>query len=116
MIKMKQSKGARQGGPDFRTAVFAAGTALAIALVLLGGTALAQGADTARDESLRMGETKAVVDPSRYSVPAVRKTYGMAAEIPWVMDSVYCFCYCEESPTFKHKSLLSCYTEDHASQ
>jgi hypothetical protein len=40
----------------------------------------------------------------------------VAREIPWVLDSIYCYCFCEESPAFRHKSLLSCYTDDHAAQ
>jgi hypothetical protein len=67
-----------------------------------------------KDESLRMGETRETVDPARYDVPEIRKAYEIAKLIPWVLDSIYCFCYCEENPYFRHKSLLSCYVDDHA--
>ncbi len=68
------------------------------------------------DFSLRRGETRKTVSPERYSDPVVRKAYMVAREIPWVVDSIYCYCFCEESPVFRHKSLLSCYTDDHAAQ
>jgi hypothetical protein len=68
------------------------------------------------DFSLRRGETRKTVSPERYLDPVVRKAYMVAREIPWVLDSIYCYCFCEESPAFRHKSLLSCYTDDHAAQ
>jgi hypothetical protein len=69
---------------------------------------------TKKDESLRMGETRETMDPARYDVPETRKAYEAAKKIPWVIDSIYCFCYCEENPFFMHKSLLTCFVDDHA--
>jgi hypothetical protein len=69
---------------------------------------------TAKDESLRRGETRATLDPAKFSDPKIRQAYQVAKDIPWVLDSIYCFCYCEESPVFRHKSLLSCYVDNHA--
>jgi Protein of unknown function with PCYCGC motif len=66
------------------------------------------------DESLRRGETRATLDPNLFQDPRVRQAYRVAKEIPWVLDSIYCFCYCEES--FGHKSVLSCYVDTHASE
>ena len=73
-------------------------------------------ADSAKkDESLRMGEKRQTLDPSIFSNnPRIKEAYRVAKEIPWVLDSIYCYCYCEESPTFRHKSLLSCYVDNHA--
>jgi hypothetical protein len=68
-----------------------------------------------KDESLRRGETRATLDPRTFSDPKVRKAYQIAKDIPWVLDSIYCYCRCEESPVFRHKSLLSCYVDRHAS-
>lgn len=65
-----------------------------------------------KDESLRRGETRATLDPNLFQDPRVRKAYQAAKEIPWVLDSIYCYCFCEES--FQHKSLLSCYVDRHA--
>ena len=88
-------------------------SAILIALsLLLVNQAMAQ--KVVKDESLRKGETRATVDPSVYKDARVKKAYQIAKEIPWVLDSIYCFCYCEESPAFKHKSLLSCYVDNHA--
>lgn len=84
---------------------------LALSLLLVN-QAIAQ--TVVKDESLRKGETRATVDPSVYKDARVKKAYQVAKEIPWVLDSIYCFCYCEESPVFKHKSLLSCYVDNHA--
>jgi hypothetical protein len=66
------------------------------------------------DQSLRKGETRATMDPNMFSDKRVRAAYQAAKEIPWVLDSIYCYCQCAESPVFKHKSLLSCYVDNHA--
>ena len=66
------------------------------------------------DESLRRGETRATLDPNLFGDERVREAYRAAREIPWVLDSIYCYCKCEESPAFRHKSLLSCYVDKHA--
>jgi len=68
-----------------------------------------------KDESLRKGETRTTLDPGQFNDARVKAAYKVAKEIPWVLDSIYCFCMCRESPTFRHKSLLSCYVDDHAS-
>lgn len=68
------------------------------------------------DQSLRMGETRATLDPNLFRDPMIKEAYRVAKEIPSVLDSIYCFCYCKESPVFKHKSLLSCYVDNHAAQ
>lgn len=67
------------------------------------------------DQSLRRGETRATLDPDMFRDPYIRNAYQVAKEIPWILDSIYCYCKCEESPVFKHKSLLSCYVDNHAS-
>jgi hypothetical protein len=90
---------------------------LIIVVMLFGATALSQAAtqEEARDESMRKGETRETVDPSFYASDLrVQKAYQIAKEIPWVLDSIYCYCMCKESPAFRHKSLLSCFVDDHA--
>ena len=64
------------------------------------------------DEALRRGESRETLDPARFRDPRVRQAYEAAKAIPWVLDSIYCFCQCEDF--FNHKSLLSCYVDDHA--
>ncbi len=41
----------------------------------------------------------------------VRKAYQVAKEIPQTLTQLPCFCYCD---TIGHKSLHSCYEDDHA--
>jgi hypothetical protein len=88
-----------------------------IPLLLLAAHAEAaqKGHTAARDESLRMGERRATLDPAMFADARVRQAYQAAKEIPWVLDSIYCYCQCKESPAFRHKSLLSCYVDRHAS-
>ncbi len=66
------------------------------------------------DQSLRRGETRTTLDPKLFSNPRVRRAYQVAKDIPAVLDSIYCYCQCEQG--FGHKSLLSCYVDNHASQ
>lgn len=66
-----------------------------------------------QDNSLRMGEYRNTLDPMKFNDPFIREAYAAAKKIPWIIDSIYCYCYCKES--FGHKSLLSCYVDDHAS-
>ncbi len=58
-------------------------------------------------------ETKSLLSPSLF-FGKVASTYKIAHEIPDVLDQLYCYCYCEKN--FEHKSLLSCYTDSHASE
>jgi len=86
---------------------------LSLLLVLFSvGVEAAQ--KTVKDESLRKGETRATLDPGQFNDARVKAAYRVAKEIPWVLDSIHCFCMCKESPAFRHKSLLSCYVDNHA--
>ena len=87
--------------------------ALAVISMVTADIAIGQ---TAKDESLRMGEKRTTLDPDIFAGnPRIKEAYQVAKDIPWVLDSIYCFCYCKESPAFRHKSLLSCYVDNHAS-
>lgn len=59
-------------------------------------------------------ETKPVLSDSYFGNPKVAEAYRMAAELPDVMDQMFCYCYCSKNPKFNHKTLLTCYTEEHA--
>ncbi|MDA8078696.1 MAG: PCYCGC motif-containing lipoprotein [Nitrospiraceae bacterium] len=89
-----------------------------LVMVFLSAAVFAEAAQktlqSGRDETLRRGETRATLAPAHFSDPRVRQAYQAAKEIPWVLDSIYCYCRCEESPSFRHKSLLSCYVDNHA--
>ncbi len=96
---------------------------LRITLLLIAVTILFASANDAfaqkpvKDESLRMGEKRPTLDPNIFARnPRIEKAYQIAKEISWVLDSIYCYCFCEESPVFKHKSLLSCYVDNHAAR
>ena len=57
------------------------------------------------------GETRPVLSPSLF-VGMASEAYAAARQYPEVMDQVFCYCKCDEPPTF-HKSLLSCFTDKH---
>jgi hypothetical protein len=101
------------GGYMKQTLLRVVGAALCIVLLGLSAEAAKSG-PVAKDESLRKGETRQTLDPSLFSDPRVRKAYQIAKDIPWVLDSIYCYCMCKESPAFRHTSLLSCYVDNHA--
>jgi hypothetical protein len=61
--------------------------------------------------SVQGGETRPVLDPSLFTGMA-RAAYAAAKKYPDVMDQVFCYCKCDEPP-FSHKSLLSCFTDNH---
>jgi hypothetical protein len=44
----------------------------------------------------------------------VKKAYDAAAKYPETMDLIHCFCECKESPRVHHKTLLTCFTNQHA--
>jgi hypothetical protein len=44
----------------------------------------------------------------------VAEAYRIAAEIPKVLDSLFCYCYCKKN--HNHKTLLTCYTNKHGSK
>jgi len=89
--------------------------ALTIAIALMFGSDIAAAQTIKKNESLRMGEKRPTLDPNIFSDKAmIKKAYQAAKEIPSVLDSIYCYCMCQESPVFNHKSLLSCYVDNHA--
>ncbi len=87
---------------------------IAVSLMLFTASAAAaqENISVRQDESLRRGETRATLDPNLFKDARVRTAYQAAKDVPWLLDSIYCYCFCEES--FRHKSLLSCYVDDHA--
>ena len=59
------------------------------------------------------GETRETLSPN-YFIGKASKAYKVAKEIPEVLDKVYCYCECQKN--FGHKSLLTCYVDDHGSK
>jgi len=64
------------------------------------------------DNSLRRGEMRPTLPPSMFSDPLIAEAYQLAKDIPHVLDSLICYCLCDRPP-FNHKSLLSCYVDEH---
>lgn len=56
---------------------------------------------------------KTLMPAARYaSTPGVGEVYQYAAEMPMVMDGIFCYCQCLRN--FGHYSLLECFMDDHA--
>ena len=51
---------------------------------------------------------------SAFYVGKVAEAYRIAAEIPKVIDSQFCYCYCKKN--HQHKTLLTCFTSKHGSK
>ncbi|MBR9990654.1 MAG: hypothetical protein KFH98_12920 [Gemmatimonadetes bacterium] len=53
-----------------------------------------------------------VESSSRYAAyPRIAEVYDMAAAIPQVLDGLYCHCDCSKHSN--HRSLLTCFQDDH---
>ncbi len=64
-----------------------------------------------KDASGRGGETRPTLSPLNYT-GTTAMAYQAAREIPEILDSLYCYCDCAKHSG--HKSLLSCYVDEHA--
>ena len=62
--------------------------------------------------SYEFREKKPVVNPMNYRQPRQIKAYTIARRIPQILDQLFCYCGCAMS--IRHKSLLSCFTDNHA--
>ena len=58
-------------------------------------------------------ETRPILTDAMF-VGRVAEAYRIAAEIPKVLDSLICYCYCKKN--HNHKTLLTCYTNRHGSK
>jgi hypothetical protein len=62
-------------------------------------------------------ERRPTLDPARFAKgfePEVAPAYEVARKYPETLDRLHCFCECQESPVFRHKTLLTCFTDEHA--
>jgi len=62
-------------------------------------------------------ERGVVLDPSRLpngNEADVRISYEAARKYPDTIDRLHCFCECKESLRERHKTLLTCFTSEHA--
>lgn len=89
-------------------------------LILAGALALVAGyrllaparAEARHPEPRPEVTAERVMAPERYAAyPRVAAVYREAAEIPHVLDGLYCYCHCSKHSG--HRSLLSCFESDH---
>ncbi|MBF0279908.1 MAG: hypothetical protein HQM13_19080 [SAR324 cluster bacterium] len=52
-----------------------------------------------------------MMDPMQFPYKSQFAAYSVAHKHPEGLDQLYCFCACDRS--FGHKSLLSCFTDNH---
>ena len=65
-------------------------------------------------EATTRQETRPTQDPAIFSDPYIKEAYAVAREIPGTLDKIFCYCYC--ALDHQHKSLLTCYVDDHGSK
>jgi hypothetical protein len=61
----------------------------------------------------KLVETRPVMSSAFYTGKAA-EAYRIAAEIPKIIDSQFCYCYCKKN--HQHKTLLTCFTNKHGSK
>ena len=62
-------------------------------------------------------ERRPILDPMRFAKgyePEVKPSYEAAQKYPDLLDRIHCFCECKESPREHHRTLLTCFTTEHA--
>lgn len=116
MSRAARRRGARHGGsgrgkPGNRTPfIIMGGSVLAAILVvaLIAGPARGGHHPEPRPDAAQAQ----VMSADRYaSNPGVAEVYAMAAQIPHVMDGLFCHCLCAQN--IGHYSLLDCFRGDH---
>ncbi|MCF8721096.1 CYCXC family (seleno)protein [Nitrospina gracilis] len=91
-------------------AVFAA----VLGAILMGGYLFTQPPATpVASATGHLIETRPVLTPALFTGKAAL-AYRYAAEIPKVIDSQFCYCYCKRD--HGHKTLLTCFTTMHGSK
>ncbi|MBI1987013.1 MAG: hypothetical protein HYS70_01520 [Nitrospinae bacterium] len=75
------------------------------------GVQVATATDNAAQSGPKLKETRPTLSPTHFA-GKIAQAYQVAQEIPQVLDQLYCYCQCQE--TFGHKSLLTCYVDNHA--
>ncbi|MCC6501741.1 MAG: hypothetical protein IT362_01230 [Deltaproteobacteria bacterium] len=83
----------------------------AVTLIALSSCQSSEAPKASALKGFKGGETRQTLSPSSFTGDTAR-AYQAAPEIPEVLDSLYCYCDCEKHSG--HKSLLSCYVDEHA--
>lgn len=102
-----------------RSPVIALSASGVLASALLFGVGPAKPKPTAPPTNVCVScvERRPTLDPARFASgfePEVRQGYAIARQYPATLDKLHCFCECAESPMFRHKTLLTCFTDMHA--
>ncbi|CCQ91063.1 exported hypothetical protein [Nitrospina gracilis 3/211] len=85
-----------------------------VGAILFGGYLYLQPAPTPVAPAMgNLIETRPVLTPALFTGKAAL-AYRYAAEIPKVIDSQFCYCYCKRD--HGHKTLLTCFTTMHGSK
>ncbi|MBV9774244.1 MAG: hypothetical protein JO040_09865 [Gemmatimonadetes bacterium] len=87
-----------------------------LAVLAVGYSLFAPRASAAEHPAPRAGITAAHVQPAeRYAEdPRVAQVYAEVAKMAETVDGLYCYCHCSRHAG--HRSLLSCFEEDHGAQ
>ena len=117
-----KSKNKKKSGGEKSTNRKKIGTAsafIAVILMVLGGVYVytkPPGRATATNPAPAKGqliETRPVLTSALFTGKTAL-AYKYAAEIPKVLDSLFCYCYCKKD--HGHKTLLTCFTSMHGSK
>ncbi len=100
----------KRGAGSFFIIIVAGIAVIAVILIAIGVIPVNK-VDKGRSFQITEKETRPVLDPSLFT-GMTRQAYAVAKKYPDAMNEVYCYCYCNEPP-FNHKSLLSCFTDEH---
>jgi len=85
--------------------------ALAVMVGMSAASCNSAGQSGDKFADLKGGETRETLNPD-YFTGSTAVAYKIAKEIPEVIDSLHCYCECQKH--FGHKSLLTCYVDEHA--
>ena len=120
MGKRKSSKKKKSGGQPVTRKNFGTASAfIAVIVMVLGGVYIytkPSGRATASNPAPAMGqliENRPVLSSALFTGKTAL-AYKYAAEIPKVIDSQFCYCYCKKD--HGHKTLLTCFTSMHGSK
>lgn len=109
----KSSRGRRPRDPG----LLRAGSYLAIALTFVAAAPKQKPTAEPTNSCTGCVERRPTLDPARFGSniePEVRRGYAIARQFAATLDRLHCFCECAESPMFRHKTLLTCFTDMHA--
>jgi len=117
--KSNKKKKSGDGKSGDRKSFWTLSAFVVVISMVLGGVYVytkPQGRATASNPAPATGqllENKPVLSPALFTGKTAL-AYKYAAEIPKVIDSQFCYCYCKKD--HGHKSLLTCFTSMHGSK